>query len=53
MNTKCQLCEQAIQHDELVQSFEFDCNTKETQTDMVIEETFVTKIYVGNTRAFP
>ena len=46
-NTKRQLCEQAIQHDELVQSFEFDCNTKETQTDMVIEETSVTKIDVG------
>ena len=46
-NTKRQLCEQAIQHDELVQNFEFDCNTKETQTDMVIEETSVMKIDVG------
>ena len=46
-NTKRQLCEQAIQHDELVQSFEFDCNTKETQTDMVFEEKSVTKIDVG------
>ena len=46
-NTQRQLCEQAIQHDELVQSFEFDCNTKETQTDMVIEETSVMKFDVG------
>ena len=46
-NTKRQLYEQAIQHDELVQSFELDSNTKETQTYMVFEETSVTKIDVG------
>ena len=46
-NTKRQLCEQAIQHDELVQSFEFECNTKETQTDVVFEETSILKVDFG------
>lgn len=44
---KRQLCEEAFQHDELVQIFEIDCNTKETQTDIIFEETSVTKIDVG------
>ena len=32
--TKRQLCEGAIHHQELVESFDFECNTKETQTDV-------------------
>ena len=45
--TKRQLCEQAIQHYKLVQSFEFECNTKATQTDLVFEETSILKVDVG------
>ena len=33
VKTKQKLCEDAIQHHELVQSFELECNTKETQTE--------------------
>ena len=31
---KCQLCEVALIHQELVDNFDFECNTKETQTEI-------------------
>lgn len=35
VKAKRQLCEEAVQHHELIQSFEFECNTKETQTETI------------------
>ena len=34
---KRQLCKNALIHQELVDSFEFECNTKETQTEIALE----------------
>lgn len=38
---KRQLCEDAVHHHALVQSFDFECNTKETQTDPVVKPQMV------------
>ena len=46
-NKQRQLYEQAFQHYKLVKKIEFECNTKETQTDMVFEENSATKLNVG------
>ena len=34
---KRQLCEDAMIHQELLDTFEFECNTKETQTEITLE----------------
>ena len=34
---KCQLCEDALIHQELVDNFEFECNMKETQTEITLK----------------
>lgn len=38
---KRQLCEDAVHHNALVQSFDFECNTKETQTDPEVKPQMV------------
>lgn len=43
-SSKRQLCEEAIHHQELVESFDFECNTKETQT---VPQTTPLKVEIG------
>ena len=37
---KRQLCEEAVVHQEQVDDFEFECNTKGTQTELTLEELY-------------
>ena len=37
MKAKRQLCEDAIMHQERVNDFEYECNTKSTQTEITLE----------------
>ena len=37
---KRQLCEEAVIHQEQVDIFEFECNTKGTQTEMTLEDLY-------------